>query len=150
MSAPRTLSLIACLLLAACRPGGDGAPAAGPGLAPTVEAFSEGSERTWSGVLPCSDCQGVEVRLVLRLKGGKRSYEMLETYVGGREPNRFSSEGDWKETAGRGEGQSLAIYTINPGAAAQRFALQADGALLMLDDEGRPLEPPVAYRLQRL
>ena len=141
--------LLACLLLAACEPGGSGAPAApGAAAAPAVEAFSEGSARLWSGLFPCSDCQGVEMHLVLRLEGGKHRYEMLETYIGGKPPNRFDSQGEWSESAGSAE--DLAIYVLNPGQAAQAFSLQADGSLQLLDALGKPLEPAVANRLQRL
>ena len=148
-SAPRALFLLLSLLLAACQPGGQGAPPAPTaGAAPGTEAFNEGSERMWSGLLPCSDCQGVEMHLVLRLQNGKRSYEMTETYIGGREPNRFIRRGEWIESLGKPD--AVATYTLDPGQAAQEFALQADGALQLLDGRGRPLEPAVANRLQRL
>jgi hypothetical protein len=90
----------------------------------------------------------VEVRLVLRLQGGKHRYEMVETYLGGKEPNRFSSRGEWVEAATTVD--ALPTYTLDPGQGAQEFALQPDGALQMLDGRGRALEPAVAHRLQRL
>ena len=149
--APRALFLSCCLVLSACQPGGQGAPAAPTSAAaPGAEAFSEGSERMWSGLLPCSDCQGVEMRLVLRLQGGKRAYEMVETYLGGKTPNRFETHGQWTETPRLAEGQVLANYTLDPGQHAQAFALQPDGSLQLLDGRGQPLEPAVANRLQRL
>ena len=150
-SVPRALMLWSCLALAACQPSSPGSPPEPTaGAATGAEAFSEGSERMWSGLLPCSDCQGVEMRLVLRLQNGKRRYEMVETYVGGGTPNRFETRGEWTETSREAQGQSLTTYTLDPGQAAQTFALQPDGALQLLDGQGRPLEPAVANRLQRL
>jgi copper homeostasis protein (lipoprotein) len=149
MTTPRALLLLAFLVLAACQPNSPGAPPAPVAGTPFgAQAFSEGSERTWSGLLPCSDCQGVEVRLVLRLQNGKRQFQMDESYIGGKEPNRFTSRGEWRESAASAD--ALATYTLDPGPAAQEFALQPDGSLQMLDGGGKALEPAVANRLQRL
>ncbi len=149
MRAPRPLLFAVCLLLAACQPGSQGAPAPSAGAAASgADAFSEGSERRWSGLLPCSDCQGVEMELALRVQGGKRRYDMVETYIGGKEPNRFASRGEWTESVSI-EGTSV-ILTLDPGPAEQTFSVQDDGSLQLLNGGGKPLEPAVANRLQRL
>lgn len=155
MDRSRGLILLACLLGAGCQRGDD-APA-GPGspgldwpspfsLAPSPD----GSDRIWSGVLPCSDCQGVDTRLVLRVKDRKRSYVMIETYVGGERPNRFTRAGRWTETTLLMDGETLTTYTLDPGQGAQTYALRPDGALELLDVNGRPSAQAIAYRLQRL
>jgi copper homeostasis protein (lipoprotein) len=146
--------LVAALALAACQRAGDGAPA-GPGASgadwpAAVGPFAEGSERIWSGLLPCRDCEGVDTRLVLQLKDRKRSYLLTETYVGGAAPNRFTRAGRWMETQRAQGGERLTTYILDPGAAAQQFVLQPDGALELLDAQGQPQAQPIAYRLQRL
>ncbi len=149
MTAPRALFLLSCLLLAACQPSSPGAPPVPVAGTPSgAEAFSEGSERMWSGLLPCSDCQGVEMHLVLRLQNGKRRFEMVESYIGGKEPNRFTSRGEWIESTTAAD--ALPTYVLDVGQAEQVFALQPDGALQLLDGQGKALEPAVANRLQRL
>jgi hypothetical protein len=47
-------------------------------------------------------------------------------------------------------GEPQVLYVLDPDRAAQRFQLQPDGALEMLDANGKPSGQPVAYRLQRL
>lgn len=154
MRAKPTMLLMSCLALAACHRAGEGAPA-GPGASgadwpAAVGPFSEGSERIWSGLLPCRDCDGVDTRLVLQLKDSKRSYLLTETYLGGEAPNRFTRAGRWVESQRAVAGERLTTYTLDPGPAAEQFVLQPDGALELLDAQGEPQAQPVAYRLQRL
>ncbi len=154
MTPNRGVLLLAIVMLAACQPGQDAAPAGreAPGRsspsAAGAEALADGSERLWSGVLPCSDCAGVDTRLVLRIEGPRRSFDLTETYVGGRGETRFARQGEWIEGTRVIDGESLASYTLDPGA--QVFVLRPDGALELLDGEGRPSAQAVDYRLQRL
>lgn len=156
MTPSRGILLLAVVMLVACQPGQDAAPAGrdAPGLASPSAAGTErvagGSERIWSGVFPCSDCAGVDTRLVLRIDGPRRRFELTETYIGGRGEARFSRSGDWSEGMRVIDGESLASYTLDPGAGAQVFVLRPDGALELLDGEGRASAQAVDYRLQRL
>lgn len=156
MTLSRGILLLAIVMLVACQPGQDAAPVGrdAPGWASpsgaSAERLADGSERTWSGVLPCSDCAGVDTRLVLRIDGPRRKFELTETYVGGRGETRFSRQGEWVEGTRVIDGESLASYTLDPGAGAQVFVLRSDGALELLDGEGRPSAQAVDYRLQRL
>jgi copper homeostasis protein (lipoprotein) len=143
-----------CGALAACQRAGEGAPA-GPGASGAdwpraVGPFSEGSERVWSGLLPCRDCAGVDTRLVLQLRDRQHSYLLTETYLGGQAPNRFTRAGRWIESERALDGERVTAYTLDPGRAAQVYVLRPDGSLELLDAEGRPQGQPIAYRLQRL
>ena len=130
-------------------PDAASAPGATPGLAAPELAATEPSERTWVGLLPCSDCQGIDTRLVLRSHGGRRGYLMVETYVGGNGTNRFERTGSWTEQGAHVAGEAQAVYVLDPDEDGQRFALQPDGALELLDPDGREPAQAVAYRLQR-
>lgn len=148
--------LLACLLtLCACR-GDSSAPGDAGSDAPTEIApvlgggVVQGTERTWSGLLPCSDCKGIDTRLVLRFKEGRRNYLLTENYLGGGEPNSFNRAGSWSETTQVIDGEAQTIYVLDPASAAEKFAVQPDGALLLLHPDGKPQAEPVAYRLQRL
>ena len=110
----------------------------------------DGSERIWSGVLPCSDCDGVDTRLVLRSDGARRSFALTESYIGGQGETRFSRSGAWVEGVRDVNGESLASFTLDTSAGAQVFVLRPDGALELLDGEGRRSVRDVDYRLQRL
>ena len=150
------LFLVATLLLvslAGCKPGGDAAPAPSGGRAgDTVVGASpaEDTERVWAGLLPCRDCQGIDTRLVLRTSQGRRDYVLTETYLGGTGKTSFNRAGTWTELR-RSEGDEAQVtYVLDPEQATQRFSLQPDGALELLDANGQAPAEALAYRLQRL
>ena len=145
----RLLALL--LVLAACKPQGEqGAPATAENGAQPVPATSEDSERTWAGLLPCTDCQGIDTRLVLRTENGKRNYLLTETYLGGSGKTSFNRAGTWTELQYRTSGEQQVTYVLDPDKAAQHYALQPDGALELLDENGKEPQDALAYRLQRL
>ena len=148
----RLLTLTLLVALSACgREGGQDAVVAGepPGTS-VAPPPGETSERTWAGLLPCSDCQGIDTRLVLRTERGRRDYVLTETYLGGSGKTSFNRAGSWVELRRQAGDQPQTTYVLDPGQATQRFALQPDGALELLDAEGKEPEDPLAYRLQRL
>jgi copper homeostasis protein (lipoprotein) len=147
--------LIAGLLLAGCQPGSQ-APLAGtatPGTASAVAEPTGDSERTWVGLLPCSDCQGIDTRLVLRVQGGRRSYLVTETYLGSAGRNSFDRSGSWNEQLQPDQGETAILYVLDPAQGGERFRLQPDGALELLEGPAGPASQAsqaLAYRLQRL
>ena len=150
-SRPRLIPLLGLLLLAACDRGGEQAGQAGaPVVQGEVPANAQDTERTWAGLLPCRDCQGVDTRLVLRTDRGQRNYVMTETYVGGAGKNSFNRAGSWTEIQRRVGDQQEVIYVLDPDQSAQRYVLQPDGALELIEADGRSPQDPIAYRLQRL
>ena len=149
------LLVLACLLMTGCSRDKDAATAGGaqlPGASDATGAAPEAQdgERTWVGLLPCSDCQGVDTRLVLRSHAGRRDYLLTETYLGGTGKNVFTREGNWSELSEPVDGEALTIYVLDPEQGGQRFSLQADGALELLDGDGKQPAQAVVYRLQRL
>ena len=140
--------LLLCAALAAC--GKQDAPAAASKPEPKADApiADIGGERVWQGVLPCSDCLGIDTRLVLREQGGRRSYRLEEVYLGAAEPNRFEREGRWSVES-EGEDSTALVYVLDPDRAPRRFRLQPDGGVeLETGDTGHG--PAPEYRLQRL
>ena len=152
MSLRAFVLLVALLLaLAACKPSGEqSAPATAAGGAQPAPAPSQDSERTWAGLLPCADCQGIDTRLVLRTEDGKRNYLLTETYLGGSGKTSFNRAGTWTELQYKAGGEAQVTYVLDPEMAAQHFALQPDGALELLDADGKEPRDALAYRLQRL
>ena len=147
----RLLTLMLLLVGAACsREGGPNAPVAGAPGATVPPASTEDSERVWAGLLPCRDCQGIDTRLVLRTERGRRNYLLTETYLGGSGRNSFNRAGAWTEVHYKRDGEAQVTYVLDPDQATQRFALQPDGALELLDPEGKAPRDALAYRLQRL
>jgi copper homeostasis protein (lipoprotein) len=150
----RTLALLvlATAALAGCGRSSDPDPAsasAEPGR--TTPAVTEDFERTWLGVLPCADCDGIQTRLVLRGEDGARRYLLEETYLGVAGDNAFVQEGEWSEETLALEGVDTPVYRLDPqGPASRWFWVQPDGGLEMLEGPGRTFGDGLGYRLQRL
>jgi copper homeostasis protein (lipoprotein) len=148
----RLLPFLLLLAAAGCTPAGDAgkqADQAGTAGSPS-SGIAPDSERVWSGLLPCSDCQGIDTRLVLRYTNGRRAYVMTETYLGGAGKNSFNRAGTWTEIQHTVDGEPQVTYVLDPDRSGQKFQLQPDGALEMLGVDGKLPEQPVVYRLQRL
>lgn len=159
--APTALALAGLLALSACgRDDGDRSllPSPAEPAADTAEAGAEGDgadgavafERTWLGVLPCTDCDGIQTRLQLRVDADGTRYLLEETYLGGAGDNRFVQEGAWREETTEINGEPAEVYRLDPDGPGRWFRVQPDGALEMLEAEGRPAPDGLAYRLQRL
>jgi copper homeostasis protein (lipoprotein) len=149
------LLVFSCLLVAGCNRDRDGgAPGAAQSTPPLSSSdFGSGEamqdERTWVGLLPCSDCQGIDTRLVLRAIGRRRDYLLTETYLGGTGKNSFNRAGTWVEVSDLVDGQPATLYILDPDQGGLRFSLQPDGALELLEGNDKSTQD-VAYRLQRL
>jgi copper homeostasis protein (lipoprotein) len=146
---------LSALLVAGCNrdkapPAADQAQLPPPSPSDFGSGRAAQGERIWVGLLPCSDCQGVDTRLVLRVDGDRRDYLMTETYLGGGGKNSFNRAGTWAQVDELVDGQPATLYILDPDRGGQRFSLQADGALEMLDGDGKNPSQVVAYRLQRL
>ena len=150
----RTLPLLllaATFALAGCdrdtAPATDGPDAsAGPDATADARAEADDFERTWLGVLPCADCDGIQTRLQLQRDGDAQTYDLEETYLGADGEAVFTQAGKWVQEDG--DGVSFHLDPDTPGG--RRYALRADGSLDLLDSHGAPLEPAGHYRLQRL
>lgn len=150
------LSFIFALLLALAACGADPGepalrddePAPLSGLAPPDrEAFV----RTWQGVLPCSDCSGIQTRLTLRRDDqGGQDFELEETFLGADDANVFTLAGTWRQVRQRGDAGPAIVFRIDPDGADHWFELQSDGSLELLDAQGAPRADAVGHRLQRI
>lgn len=146
----RALAISLLLALAGC--GGDGdaegdvAPAteAEVGLAPLPERF----EGAWSGVLPCIDCEGIDVTLELQREAGAvGGYRLVETYLGAIDAPGFETSGEWREDACVLAGEPGRCITLVE--SGQRWFRHVDGSLQSTDAKGRPLDPDGARLLRR-
>jgi copper homeostasis protein (lipoprotein) len=125
------------------RAGADAQDERQGGLAPLPEVF----EGTWAGVLPCADCDGLEVVLELQREAGAAGrYRQVESYLGAPEAADFELAGEWREEACRvGDAPGRCVLLLESG---QRWFRGADGTLQAVDADGRAVDPDSA-RLQR-
>ncbi len=154
----RLALLILVLALAACGRDEAADPTTEAGGTPATTAEADAGDapagepdagepfsRTWMGILPCADCDGIQTRLSLVRDADGQRYQLEETYLGARGDNVFVQQGGWRlDDAGT-------AYRLDPdGPLTRVFALEDDGALELLDGDGQRIGEGGEYRLQRL
>ena len=124
---------VVALLVAACGSRSPQPDAAG--------ADARALAGTWSGLLPCADCPGIDETLVLIADGG---FVLTDTY---RERAGTGNvvQGTWTVEA---DGRRIRLDPDNKEDADRFFAVDAD-ALVPLYTEGKPIDSPFDMRLVR-
>lgn len=128
--------------LATAPDGVDPAPPADAADPPLPEA-EQPFERQWLGVLPCTDCDGIETRLTLRHADGEDAFLLEETYLGGEGESRFETRGPWRREAD-------GLLRLDPEGLGLRLRTREDGSLELVDADGAPLSDGPDYRLGRI
>ena len=148
MQASSVLPLI--LLLAACAPQDNAAPASAPADVSTVAASQPAAEPAasaasttaqsatqWSGsyhgILPCASCEGIETILVLKEDG---SYQLTETY---KQRQPFT-----EETAGRFTWREPQEVFQLDKAGGERLYQIGNSQIWALDADGKQVEGELA------
>ncbi|OAM26765.1 MULTISPECIES: copper resistance protein NlpE [Eikenella] len=146
-----TAALPLLLLLAACAPQENAAPAASAASEPAAAAASlpeaaiasgasaaaTESGHAWAGryhgVLPCASCEGIDTTLVLKEDG---SYTLSETY---QQRHPLTEEASGRFTW-RSEGQILQLDQ----AGSERLYQIGHGQIWALDMDGKQIEGELA------
>lgn len=91
---------------------------------------------TYSGMLPCADCEGIETKLTLSAEG---TYQKSSTYLGKDSPKSFEEQGSYRwDEAGR-------ITTLEGKDAPNQYAV-GENALIQLDRSGKKIEGVLAEK----
>lgn len=122
----RGYALASLLLLGGC---GGAAPATVP--LPQLEQAG-GGRMEWRGLLPCADCEGIQVQLQLRRAAGDDEYRMVEVYLTGDGGARFVEGGRWRR-----DGDLIRI--AGEDGDRRTYVLLPDRSLRISDARGRPL-----------
>lgn len=114
------------------------APATDPG-SPAVEA-----PVSYTGILPCADCPGIEWTLTLLEEG---AYRLRRVYLQAEdgEDRSFVELGQWN-TDGRDD--RLVLRGRDEGPV--RLEVKDAETVVLLDQQGRPIESQFSYELKRL
>jgi copper homeostasis protein (lipoprotein) len=96
---------------------------------------------TFTGVLPCADCAGIEHHLDLMPDG---SYVLRMRYLGTDREGTFDDIGTWALSS---DGITLALK--GGREAPEFFSIEDAGTLRKLDIMGRPIESALDYDLRR-
>jgi uncharacterized lipoprotein NlpE involved in copper resistance len=152
------MALGGLLLATACKPKKSNPPATTPPAQsepaePAAEAAPAGIpdghnsrisldwDGTYTGVVPCADCEGIRTSLTLFESG---SYTLSQEYLGkGDQP--FSENGafEWDEAG--------AVITLAPGSDSPRYYQVGENVLIQLDQEGKRITGKLSdrYRLAK-
>lgn len=95
----------------------------------------------FGGVLPCADCQGIRQTLDLYPDG---AFHWRSEYLGKPPLDMPDDSGRWLFGS---DGRTLLLF--GGREAPVRFVLRDDGALRLLDLEGRPIRSTLNYELRR-
>lgn len=108
----------------------------------TTNSNSAQVDKVYTGVIPCADCSGIEMTLLVNPDG---SYVEQLIYMGTNEGDRsFHDSGKWKS-----EGEK--ISATNSKNEQTYFAQAADGkSITLLDLEGNPIETQMNYTLKQV
>jgi uncharacterized lipoprotein YbaY/heat shock protein HslJ len=98
--------------------------------APPPSIVSFALPATFSGVVPCADCAGIDQTLTLRADG---LYRLRSTYVG-KPDGTFTELGRWVA-----DGSSKQI-TLRSGKLTRIFSVTDDSTLRLLDQLGQPIK----------
>ncbi len=97
---------------------------------------------TYSGILPCADCEGIKTEIVLR---DDNTYEIKRRYMG-KDDTTFEEKGQlqWTEDGG------TVVLTNKENGQATLFKV-GENHLKQLDIEGYPIEGELAelYKLRK-
>ncbi len=118
--------ILTCLLLL----GGCGG--ATPATVPLPQLEQAGGRMEWRGLLPCADCDGIQVQLQLLRAAGDDEYRMVEVYLTGDGGARFVEGGRWHR-----DGDLIRI--AGEDGDRRTYALLPDRSLRISDARGRPL-----------
>ncbi len=107
------------------------APAASatPEIAFDVRAFAG----SFTGILPCTACQGIDTRVDLNSDG---RFRLVETYQGEADGGPFEITGTW--TAERA-GKQILLDPDSKSEPDHRYDIVSTNELRMLDLEGKPI-----------
>jgi len=123
-----------------------------PSAAPHHAAYLIG---TFVGNMPCADCPGITVKLILYSNGPNdfthATYQMELTYQG-RNAKPFVTKGNWVILKGMPANPQATLYELNPDRPGQEqyfLRLSAD-ALKQLDRDKQAVNSPYNLSLKRV
>jgi NlpE N-terminal domain len=110
---------------------------------------------TFVGSMPCADCPGITVKLILYAKGStdltQTTYRMELVYQG-KNVKPFVTNGNWAVLHGMPGNPTATIYQLNPDRPGQEqnfLRLSAD-ALKQLDRDKQVVNSPYNLNLKRV
>ncbi|MDN3521207.1 copper resistance protein NlpE N-terminal domain-containing protein [Halomonas ramblicola] len=137
----------ALLVLAGC--------AAGPGTTP--DAPEEAAEARYQGTLPCRNCDGIDLDVLLRgdeqAAAEERTFELQASYrEHPQDPPDENYAGNWEVLEGTANEPDATVYELTPDGDGQiYYFLRVDGQTLeLIDPQRRRFQNSEMLQLKRL
>lgn len=140
--------LLLLAVFAACH----GAGKAGQSDSATLDGITAdtASVVTYSGTLPCADCEGIVTELTLQRRPDLH-FNLKETYQGKNQTLR--SDGDYKIVHGTASDPGATVIQLNPekDKNLQRYIQQVDeNELKLLDSDQKTIQNGKNYTLKKV
>lgn len=109
----------------------------------------------YEGTIPCADCEGIKMELLLENNPNNKEneFELTETYLGTKDGNRiFTNRGSYEISYGFEENSSTMIITLfnENNEALKTFIQEDDQQLVVLGNDGKKIESTLNYRLTKI
>ncbi|HUH34690.1 MAG TPA: copper resistance protein NlpE [Moheibacter sp.] len=92
---------------------------------------------TYSGTLPCADCEGIKTELTLN---SDKTFELTHEYLGKRDVAVDTLRGNFSWAA---DGNNIELEGLKPGEASPFYKVE-ENRIRHLDMEGNPITGPLA------
>lgn len=145
--AMRQPGMVLALLLAAGCGRASVAPPPLPPDPPPLRATDLPRVGHFAGTVPCADCTGIDVELVLSADwDGRNLYHLVEIRRGAPGGDaRVESDGIWTSSRGTPEDPGAVVYQLNADRPGQRryFVVVNERSIRLLDDSLTPTGAPL-------
>lgn len=103
----------------------------------------------YQGVIPCADCEGINV--TLKISDDFQSYELYELYLG-KTDKPFVEKGNLNTERGFEEDEDATVYVLNYDKPEdeQRYFVRLSkdmGSIIMLDKNRKIIQSELNYKL---
>lgn len=140
-SKPETPNSAAPAASAAAQPASEAsAPASTLPAGDTAETSLDWAGK-YKGVLPCADCEGIEMELELK---SDKTYELTEEYLGKGKGNKFKTKGAFSFDA-----KNPSVITLDQAADKRKFFIGENFAEVRDIETGEAIETQLNYKLDK-
>lgn len=121
------------------------------------EVILEANSSTWvtyKGIVPCADCEGIEMELKLenQLDEEEKEFELTEIYLGTSQGNRnFVTRGTYHINYGIDNDPVAILITLmdEKSEEMKTFVQEEDQGLTLLGKDGKRIDSKLNYRLKK-
>lgn len=97
-------------------------------------------DKTYTGVLPCADCSGIDITLVIK---PDNTYSLQSVYQGKNDDDPFEITGTWNIESGIPSDENATYYVLaEESGNAEYYLIKDEKTLVQLDQEKNLIDSP--------